>query len=549
MMVLSFEEETEKYLRRYNEFLENKTSKQLEKEEPRVEYKNVINYSVKLENRYPDYTYIDVVLYIRGYCLAEMGRISDSIQTFERMIAIRPDSHYIAEAYMLIAEYHYTKANFEEAIKFFNKVLPYKTEKYYKKVLFRLGQIYFVKKNYLKSLSSHIEFLDICKNEKQDELIGEMYVSSLNQIAQIFYEQYETLNIVKYFKNIGDRDYQFEIFEKLGQIFEDSGKMAGAKSIYMTMLQIFPLHKNVAFINDKLIALYDAAGETANAIKEREIMSLRFTQGSSWRVHNKQEADIITRIEALTENYLLEIAGYYYQSGIKLGREDDFKKAIKLYMLYLSKYRQATQNLISKINLNIADINYRIKQEKEAELFYNNAIRRDCRSDINGMAFLGLIKLYNGQIGVSEINEKKEYLMSDVKYKLSGKQEFNESYKNLLQSIEGYEKYALDQERACLVRITKGEIYYKHNHYDKARGYLNNVFNDCSSMAFKKASANMLLGSYVFEKNWPKIRKWSNELTLLGGHNHFLFLTGEKLVAEDMFAAAEKMEKELLAFY
>ena len=191
MIILAYEEETDRYLQRRREInnqneLENSSSILIDELVP--EYVRVINYCTRLEKRFPRYEELDVILLIKGYCLTKMGRIQDGNRVFEVLVKLRPDSSYIVEAFVRIAEYYFHRKDYRRAAYFFKRVLPNKFESFYDKVLYRLGIIFFNQKKYSSSFEYFLDYMDLSSKRKNTGLnIDELVIDDVTQhLSKIF---------------------------------------------------------------------------------------------------------------------------------------------------------------------------------------------------------------------------------------------------------------------------------------------------------------------------------------------------------------------------
>ena len=94
-------------------------------------------------DKFKNYARMDEVLFFLAYTLQQAGRKPDAFKVYQRLTKDYPQSKFIPDAYLAIADQFFTDNNLDEAEKFYDKVLKFPKAPVYAYALYKKGWVYY----------------------------------------------------------------------------------------------------------------------------------------------------------------------------------------------------------------------------------------------------------------------------------------------------------------------------------------------------------------------------------------------------------------------
>lgn len=92
-----------------------------------------------MDPKFQQYQRMDEALYYYAFELGALGREAEMQEVYKRLINNYPDSEFISQAYLAFADYYYNKAEIQNAVRLYEKVLSFKDSPVYAYALYKLA--------------------------------------------------------------------------------------------------------------------------------------------------------------------------------------------------------------------------------------------------------------------------------------------------------------------------------------------------------------------------------------------------------------------------
>ncbi|MFQ5676339.1 MAG: tol-pal system YbgF family protein, partial [bacterium] len=232
--------------------------------EPEKDFTRPLQLFERLIQEVPNSPLIADALYNKGFVLEELGRTEEAFETYLQLADNYPESEYVADALMRMAEYHFNPPNrdMEKSIALYQRVLNYKGSPLYDAALYRLGWANYTSSNYPEAIAYFTLLADDIDRIKpldperkyhfpavQDEAIEYIGISFLDFGGADYAS--------KYFEEIGGRYYGLNVLKKIGdsqlEVLEEHDK---AISAYEHLLEAYPEYAQAPDIQAKIADAY-----------------------------------------------------------------------------------------------------------------------------------------------------------------------------------------------------------------------------------------------------------------------------------------------------
>ncbi|NIR51377.1 tetratricopeptide repeat protein, partial [candidate division KSB1 bacterium] len=350
-------------------------------EEPSRDYSRSLSLYDQLIEKFPDSALRDDAIYNKGFLLEDLGKLEEAFKTFDELIASYPSSEYVPIAYMRMAEYYFNPPvdNVEKAIGLYKKVLQYKESPKYDAALYRLGWAHY-KINDYPSAISYFTILadDIAHAQKLDPEdkyhFPAVQDEAIEYIGISFLDFGGAERAAEYFKNIGGRDYGFQVLKKIGDAYMDvKEEYENAIETFQTLLAMYPDSPEAPRIQARIAEGYRQLEDERMAYLRRAELFQKYKSDSDWW---KSIDDPVARKEA---NRLAERA---MRDNINLLLEH--AEATKDRNLYFQAVNDSREYLTTFP-----------EDSNAAAIHWNMALTLDTKLNMRDQAFDEYIKISN----------------------------------------------------------------------------------------------------------------------------------------------------------
>jgi len=486
-----------------------------EPEMPIVDLEPSIALYREIITNYPDFRYLDGAYYMLGYCLDVSRQKDEAVRVWEEMVRKNIASEYTAEVYMRIGEYYFSEKNdLKKALDAFMKSAQFKDYKDYDKVVYKIAWTYYRMNEFQRAIDTFASLIFYADEMKRRGLPGgqDMRRESVQYIAISFAdEEWGSVDkAIAYFSRIDGKNFEKDVFEKLGKYYYENANYDQAEKAYRFILARHPYDESAPKVHEKLIQLYNKQGILDKMQAEIEQFTRLYEEGSEWAIKNRANAAALRSTTQQVKDFLIGSAGHHQRLAQQAKEKGDFEKAkaeyttaAQLYGKYLEKFPYTSESY--DISYNLADCLYFSGQIARAVLIYER-IRDDKNQDrLRNDAALATYHCYSSLW--EESPERK------VKSEEKRGKPFSKLEEKLIEASDIYLEIAKDAADRSAVAYNSARIFYDHGKFEDAeKRYLRiiNEFPDSEAAIF---AARDIVGAYTEKKDWVNVAKWSKLLT------------------------------------
>lgn len=489
---------------------------------------------------------LDVAYYMLGFCYAEPSSAqfdrAKAAATFRQLVSARPDSDYADSAHLILGNYAFDENRFADSIPEFQAVIAQGPERrLYLGATYQLAWARYKLNEYDEALKLFTQILDASVRGEADGRRRSDYAGdSVVYVALSLSDQADQQNVSPleraraFFAGLpgGERTYEWEVYKEMAESLVRYSRQIDAVEVY-TWLQQEPRFamrsENPDFQNTVVKLLSRGYGADLKAAGEARLQMTRaYGEGSPWWTANTENPDAQARARRYIESSLLEVAKEVKVRAQEGSEPALYSAAADKYREYLDKFPMSDDYFANQFQL--ADALFQGLRYREAIKEYEDLIRNERfhpYGDISVfMAFRSWDELLRSEIGSPDqryANAKQERAYTSVGgvempvYALEDTQRaFISAADRVLQRtfgppVEEIDTRAAVEKSRVKIEYLIAQILYFANRYDEARPRLQAVIEKYPSTDDAAWAANMLLNSYINEKDTAQVRRWSRE--------------------------------------
>jgi len=312
------------------------------------QYRGAIATYEGLLHAYPDYAGNDRVLYQLSQAYDQTGDLGRSLATLDRLVAQYPGSTYRNEADFRRGELLFTLRRYPEAEQAYGALIQKGSgSDFYERALFMHGWSLFKQAKLEEALSSFAALLD-------RKLIGRDNGAPLEELPGLTRGEREltedTFRVVslslinlqgadtipKYFSTPPRRQYEFRVYQQLGELYLKQDRTADAAGVFNAFARRYPTNLQSPALQTRAIQAYQQAGFTALALEAKKEFVVRYGVESEFHRVNGEAA--YGRVSPLVKTHLEELARNYHSVAQKSRKDEDYQEAARWYRAYVSSF-------------------------------------------------------------------------------------------------------------------------------------------------------------------------------------------------------------------
>jgi cellulose synthase operon protein C len=334
------------------------------------DYKRAVGVYQKLLQDYPNYAGNDRVMYQLSRAYDEVGDPKQALATLDQLVVKYPASAYRPEAQFRRGELLFGLRSYTEAERAYAQVIAKgETSPFHERALYMHGWSLFKQGNYEAALNSFFAVLD-------RKLIGRDTGESLESIASLSRADRELVedsfrvvsislsglqgaeSIPPYFRETGRRDYEFRVYQQLGDLYFKQERIKDAADTYNAYARRYPTNPKAPLLQVKVIDAYQKAGFVGLALDTKQEFVLRYGVNSDYRKANSVSdyEPVLPHVRQHTE----ELARHYHAVAQKSKSSADYQQAARWYRLFLTSFPADPQT--PTMNFLLAEMLYEDKR-------------------------------------------------------------------------------------------------------------------------------------------------------------------------------------------
>ena len=551
---------TEKYDDAMADFDEGKLK--IEPTPPGKDFSISIALFERLLLTWPDYERADGALYLKGFCLAEMGRSVPARDAFLSLVKKYPKSQFTPEAWTRLGEHYFDANDLASAINAYKEVLKFKKHRLYDEALYKLAWTYFRDDQYDKAINGFRELVEWsdAQSESTGQAGSELRAEAILYIANSLQEEdwdgdgepdpgSGFTRVVTYVS--GDKPYDVEILREIAEIFFRNAKYEEAIATVQHLLAKFPFNPENPTLHSKMVRAYDNLRRFDEAFRERDRLATNYGPGSEWYRKNQDDAEALSKADELMQDSLIQATEYHHSKAIKL-RQDfidgdanaemlamaEYGLAAEAYEKYLARFPKSENAYL--MNFRYAEclfysrrfpraaIQYaQVRDSKlgtkyqEPAAFFAIQSQTEAVKDLVQSGKVGAKPSLTGQPPAEPADaEEVEEGDNDGLVKKIEAEPIPEEVAELITARTKYYELELtsteDKSRRPRNIYKIGEVYFDYKQYEEARKWFSMLIESFPKEKVTVAAANLIVESYREANDWKKMAEWAEKIAAAG---------------------------------
>lgn len=266
---------------------------------------------------------------------------AESVDTLRQLITQYPDNPIATEARFRIAEYEFVVGQYIAAADNYALVVKSKDNNDFRdQALYKQGWSLYKASDYdaaqpiffqvLEELDPKIKSIDPKVRENAKKLRDDTY----NIISLAFIQQDGAKAIESYFKKVGPKSYETEIYMQLGKAYLGKRLFRNAADSFDFFVAKYPFNARAPEFSSAAIKAYQDGGFPSEVLPAKEKFVQRYNRTSEFWA----KADDSTRENLLPflQTHVMDLAKYWHANAQQSKKDEDYLKAAKWYREYLT---------------------------------------------------------------------------------------------------------------------------------------------------------------------------------------------------------------------
>lgn len=499
---------------------------------PHADYARSIALYRRIAERFPNYRYIDAVYYLLAYCHQEQGEYPQVRDAFENLIASRPQSKYVAEAYLRTGDAHFNEQNYEEALHALQQAARYEDSPFYDQILYKLASTYFILNRFSESVQTFARLNDYSELMKED--LGRhsyfrdesvKYIAFCYAQGTDYWSQAGGANAVAFFDQYGETPWEADVFRDLGDYFYQQSDWTQAIAAYKRVLAKDPWNPENPQLQMRIIAIYwQGLKDEQQVNAERERLIDDYGEGSRWAEKNADNPEAVREAWQLALDSLKQWATFQHVQAYRyrqMGEDEEarvfYARAAQAYRTFLEKFPHDKEAY--DLSFRLAEALFYSGNYREAVTAYLGV--RDSRLGTTHFreaayqvvyCYWNIILAEEGQLTqteaqVAEQQKEREQLKGQVV-----EAELPELKRYYIEASDFYVAQVPDPRDKELIAWNSAEIFYQYNHLEPARERYITIVDQFPKSDFAPRAAQRIIDTYTLVEDWVKVAEWSERL-------------------------------------
>ena len=274
----------------------------------------------------PDYKNNDHILYQLARANGNAGRLEQAHQVLSTLVKTYPQSEHFLEAQFRRAEYLFFKQAYADSAAAYRSVIEGGADTpFYPRALYKLGWSQYKQQLLNHAVDTFMSLLDnLLADAKQNgdqALLGD----TLRISSMVFAALGGPRAIGGYFTASGHRPYEYRIYQRLGELYQEQGRIRDAAQAYLAFVQLDPTHPQAPGLQVREIEVYASAGFIGQSWTSKKAFIERYrNDGRNWQQLDSDNQEMINQH---LHRYLSELASEAHASAQQLQKSK--KRAAK----------------------------------------------------------------------------------------------------------------------------------------------------------------------------------------------------------------------------
>lgn len=295
-----------------------------------TDYSLAVDAYLYVLEHYPERAENDVVLYHLAKAYDVSGDGENAYQTLSRLVAQYPYSEFFLESQFRRGDYLFANKYYDEAIEAYQTVVDAGSiTPFYENALYMHGWSLFKEALYEPALESFTLLMDISfdvNKQYVDDEQTDLVSDTIRVMAISFTYLGGPSSIERTYEQLGSREYESVLYERLGDLFVEKERYSDAISSYRHFVNKYPMHDQAPVLHNKVIDAMLSAKQGSSLRDEKEVFAEQYHPQGDYFLQASEERK--TYLLPYLYAYLDE-AGRFYHARAQREKQNlkQFKQA------------------------------------------------------------------------------------------------------------------------------------------------------------------------------------------------------------------------------
>ena len=298
--------------------------------EPSRSYAQTIKVFEQLIRDWPQYRLLDGAYYLLAYSEQQQGNYERARDLFLTLIANRPDSEFVPEAWIRVGEFFFDEDELDKARQAYSEAMKFPKSRFYDKALYKLAWTHYRQDNFdeaIKNFRTLIEFSD-AKEAKTGKSGSVLRAEAVQYMAISLAEEDWDLDGIKddafglertkqYLP--GSKAYEREVLAQLAEYLFENKRFDQSIDIIRFALEAYPVHPENPQLHEQLVLALFRNDNLNAAFAERRNLGTVYGPTSPWHEEQKKQGnvDAMRYASNLVRDNLIQSATWFHEQAQK----------------------------------------------------------------------------------------------------------------------------------------------------------------------------------------------------------------------------------------
>jgi tetratricopeptide (TPR) repeat protein len=454
----------------------------------------------KIESNFPDYKDLDEVLYAIGHNLTLIGQPSEAYKYYQRLVREMPESQLVPDAQLNIGDYFFALNQFDEAIRYFDKVRQWGVSRVQGIAMYKTGWCFFNLGQKDKALNSFLATVRWTASQKAKGLPNRLDLQNeaLSDMVEAYSYIGSPVKSVGFFKKIAPK-YYVKLCERLSTIYRNDANYTDSTALLRKLIKVLAEndHRTLKYRRQVVYNTFRSGDKVGLKAELKDLTNALESTLDSMPIEDK-------KAEMLELEEVLGVIGTdYHREAEKTLDKSTQLLALYVYEQYLKWFPDA-QNYYT-MNYNVAILGFQMGEYGRAARLFERVIELRPEGQFAVPAAHTVLLSYFKMVNVVAPTEKS--VEEEDEYE---EQEIPATETLLVNACARYIKMAPESaDDVAEAKYTAAQIYYDYNYFDKSRTYLEEMYRSHREHPSTPEAARLLLSVFNVTRDIQNLEKWA----------------------------------------
>jgi TolA-binding protein len=315
--------------------------------EPAPDYSRVLGLYDRILTNHRSFARYDFVLYMKAFALTELGMLDDALAHYRRILTEFPESRFVPDAHMALAETSFSAEAWEPALAEFEQVLLHEESELYDMALFKSAWCMWRLGRTTDAATRFRQVLDLGRNRTrltaaQRRRLRDLQEEALDYLIQVFTEDENNSprDLSAFLTEIGAERYTERVLTRLSLTYMDQARFDYGIEAYRILLEMSPSDERAPAWQQQIAAGFAALDDTEHTVEELTRLADTYLPGGPWAIQ-QTDPEVVAGAEARVERALRVRSMRWHELGQRDNLRRRFEEADRGYELYLAHFPES----------------------------------------------------------------------------------------------------------------------------------------------------------------------------------------------------------------